>query len=325
MIEALIALPTGAFVALVVILGLLIGSFLNVVIYRLPKMIERDQDEAIAEVIEQKITGNADLDFLPLLSTCPNCQHTFRWSQGIAVSATETAPKKSFSLTYPPSACPHCGHKIRWWENIPVISWLFLRGRCSSCKARISFRYPLIELLTGILFGVVAWHYGATIQTILWCFFVAMNIAIAMIDWDTTWLPDSLSLTLMWAGLLAALIGWSIPVAGAMWGAVFGYMILWIVATLFKLLTGRIAMANGDFKMLAALGAWFGWEFLLPILLASSLVGAIIGLTLKAIQSKTGLFEGKYIPYGPFLAGAGLLILICSPSRIQAWFPFLFF
>lgn len=325
MLTALEELPPFVLIGFAIFLGLLVGSFLNVVIYRLPLMLDREQDAAIGEVLAQKVKDKANLNFLPLSSNCPQCHHTFPIGDGLTVSE-DSEPPKPFNLFYPRSACPHCNHKIRWWENIPVLSWLVLRGRCAGCHAPISFRYPIFELLTGIVFGLITWHFGASVQTPLWCFFAAMCIVIAMIDWDTTWLPDSLSLSLMWAGLIAALLQWkALPIANALWGAIAGYLILWLVATIYKLLTGNIAMANGDFKMLAALGAWFGWPFLLPILLASSIVGAITGGTLKLMQSQKGVFEGKFIPFGPFLAGAGLVILICTPARIQAWFPMLFF
>lgn len=323
--SAFLDLPLGVIILLFAILGLLLGSFLNVVIYRLPKMMDQEQDCAIAEVLEQKIEKKELLDFAPLVSHCPQCQTSYPWQTGIAVDEKkEPQTTQKFNLLVPGSACPSCHHKIRWWENIPVISWLFLLGRCSSCHTKISFRYPFIELLTGALFGFIAWQSGASIQTVLGCFFAAMIITIAMIDWDTTWLPDSLSLSLMWAGLIAALMQWSVvSIDSALWGAVAGYLILWSVATLFKVLTGKIAMANGDFKMLAALGAWFGWELLLPILLFSCITGTITAIALKGMQSK-GLREGKYIPFGPFLAAAGLLILLISPERAQDFFPFFF-
>lgn len=324
--EMFSGLPLWFIVSFCLLLGLLIGSFLNVVIYRLPKMIDREQDEAIAEVMAEKIEKKEKLDFLPLEAHCPQCQHSYPWQQGISVAQTkESTNNKAFNLLTPPSTCTQCGHKIRWWENIPVISWLLLRGRCASCHTSISMRYPLFEAITGILFAVVAWHSGASIQTLLGCFFVAMIVVIAMIDWDTTWLPDSLSLSLMWCGLLIALLGWTnVSIQSAMWGAIAGYLSLWSIAKLFQLLMGKIAMANGDFKMLAALGAWFGWEFLIPILIISCATGAIVGLILKGVQSSR-LRDGKYIPFGPFLAGAGLLILLISPDTLKTSLPFFFF
>lgn len=328
MIEAFQQLPPAFFIGFLTLLGLLVGSFLNVVIYRLPKMMDKEQEEAAAEFIEQKISQKESVDFIPLESTCPQCHHHFAWSKGIAVSPekADSAKKPAFNLMTPGSSCPKCGHKIRWWENVPVLSWLFLRGRCSSCRTPISARYPAVELLTGILFGFVAWRLGTGWEAFLWCFFVAMCVAISGIDWDTTWLPDELSLSLMWAGIIFAALGWvPLSLTSAVWGAVAGYMFLWTIATLFKVLMGKIAMANGDFKLFAALGAWFGWEWLLPIILVSSAVGAIVGILLKVMQSKAGLFEGKYVPFGPFLAGAGLLILLVTPQTIRQAFPFLFF
>lgn len=321
----LFQLPTIAIIGSVFVLGLLFGSFLNVVIYRVPKKMDLEQDEGIAEYLEQKVTKKESIDFLPLANECPQCHRRSRLSESVVLVPEESRDKpKPFNLCTPASTCPECGHKIRWWENIPVFSWLFLRGKCSSCNKPISFRYPFIELLTAILFAAVAWLFGPSIQTPLWCFFVFMSLAIAGIDWDTTWLPDSLSLSLLWAGLIAALLGWiDITIEQSIWGAVAGYLSLWTLATLFKLITGRIGMANGDFKMLAALGAWFGWQYLLPILLLSSIVGVIGYIIIKLLQTTAGLFEGKYMPFGPYLVGAGLFLLLITPTLFQKLFPFL--
>lgn len=316
-------LPSSFIVGLACLFGLLFGSFLNVVIYRLPKRLDQEQDEGVAQYLEQKIEKKENLDFLPLGYKCAHCKAEGRLSEGVySLPQEQRSPNPELvSLLYPGSACPKCGHKIRFWENIPVISWLFLGGKCSSCKTKISFRYPFVELITAILFGFVAWHFGASVQTPLWCFFVFMCVAIAGIDWDTTWLPDSLSLSLLWVGILAALLGWTVPIQNAVWGAVVGYMILWLLATGFHFATGRVGMANGDFKLLSALGAWFGWEYLLPIALLASAVGVVAYIILKLLQSKKGLFEGKYMPFGPFLVGAGLLLLMMTPLKFQQIFP----
>lgn len=325
MITDLQLLPPAIIIGIVSLFGLLFGSFLNVVIYRMPKKLDQEQDEGIADYLEQKVTKKETLGFIPLGYKCPHCNTSSQLDQGVYVLTEKDrlTPAPTFNLMVPGSACPGCGHKIKWWENIPVLSWLLLRGKCSSCKSKISFRYPFVELLTAIFFGIVAWHFGASVQTLLWSFFVFVCIAIAGIDWDTTWLPDSLSLPLMWMGIIAALSGWTISIPSAIWGAIIGYMTLWLLATAFHYATGRIGMANGDFKLLAALGAWFGWEFLLPIALLSSVVGIIAYITLKLVQSQTGLFENKYMPFGPFLVGAGLLLLTITPAKFQQMFPVL--
>lgn len=264
------------------LLGLLIGSFLNVVIHRLPQMMERDWRRESAELLE-----------LP---------------------APDEGPP--LSLLRPGSRCPHCGHALRWHENLPLIGWLRLRGRCAACCSPISPRYPLVEGLTGLLFAGLAWRFGTDPVLLAWAGFVAVLIAAAGIDWDTTLLPDSLTQPLLWAGLIAAALGWTLPVDQALWGAVAGYGVLWTVFWLFKLLTGKDGMGAGDFKLLAALGAWLGPAMLLPVLLAASLIGAAVGLGLK---SAGHLREGSYVPFGPFLAGAGLLVLYAGPARVSAW------
>ncbi len=265
------------------ILGLLIGSFLNVVIHRLPQMLEQQWRLDAAAMLEQ--------------------------------DEPELTP---ISLSSPASRCPSCGHVIGWYENIPLVSWLVLRAKCSSCGTRISVRYPLIELSTGLLFAACGWFFGAQPTTLLWCGFVAVLVAAAVIDWDTTLLPDDLTLPLLWAGLVAAGLGWSgLPLKDALWGAVAGYLSLWSVYWVFKLATGKEGMGFGDFKLLAALGAWLGWWMILPIVLASSILGAVVGIGMKL---SGGLREGRYIPYGPFLAGAGLLMLFAGRDQVMAWF-----
>ncbi|MGE5452520.1 MAG: prepilin peptidase [Acidobacteriota bacterium] len=265
------------------VLGLCVGSFLNVVIHRLPLMLERQWRAEGAEILNVP---------LPEQDT------------------------QALTLSKPDSRCPQCGHQIRWYENIPLLSWLALRGKCSACKTPISVRYPLIELATGALFAACGWRFGPQLATLLWCGFVAVLVAAAAIDWDTTLLPDSLTFPLLWAGLVAANLGWNIPVQDAIWGAVAGYLSLWSVYWLFKLTTGKEGMGYGDFKLLAALGAWLGWSMILPIVLASSLIGAIVGIGLKL---SSNLREGRYIPYGPFLAGAGLAVLFAGHDQVMSW------
>jgi len=260
--------------ALAGLLGLLIGSFLNVVIHRLPRMMERQWAEECAAIA-------AGDDAVP------------------AAPAEE-----AFNLVVPRSRCPSCGHGIRWYENLPVVSWLALRGRCSACKAPIGARYPLVELATGALFAFCIWRWGVTPVGGAWCAFSAALLTLGLIDWDTTLLPDDITLPLLWGGLIAAVLGWTgVPLASAVWGAVAGYLSLWIIYWAFKLLTGKEGMGYGDFKLFAALGAWFGWQALVPLILVASIVGAVIGIAMKL---RSSLREGGYVPFGPFLAAAGL-------------------
>jgi leader peptidase (prepilin peptidase)/N-methyltransferase len=258
---------------------LLIGSFLNVVIYRLPKMLER-----------QWAAECADLQGKP----------------------PDDAPP--FNLVTPRSRCQSCGHQIRWYENIPVASYLALKGSCSACKTAISLRYPLVEMATGVLFAWCAWRWGLSMTALAWCGFSAVLVALTLIDWDTTLLPDDMTLPLLWAGLIASALRWTdVPLAQSVWGAVAGYMSLWLVYQAFKLLTGKEGMGYGDFKLFAALGAWFGWQALIPIILMASVIGAVIGIGMKFASS---LREGGYVPFGPFLALGGLTAMVFGPSAI---------
>jgi leader peptidase (prepilin peptidase) / N-methyltransferase len=246
------------------VLGLLVGSFLNVVIYRLPQMLERQWAEECAEL------AGKPMDAAPPLS-----------------------------LVAPRSRCRQCGHVIRWYENVPVLSYVVLRGKCSACGAAIGLRYPMVELATAALFSFCVWHWGATPAGAAWCGFSAAIVALALIDWDTTLLPDDITLPLLWAGLILAALRWTeVSLPQALWGAVAGYLSLWLVYQGFKLLTGKEGMGYGDFKLFAALGAWFGWNALVPMKFSS------------------GLREGGYVPFGPFLAGAGLTAMIFGPSSI---------
>ena len=267
---------------LLALLGLCVGSFLNVVIHRLPLMLERGWKLDSAEMLGVKLD----------------------------------TPPAEITLSTPRSRCPSCGHPIAWHENVPVLSYLRLRGKCSACNTPISPRYPLIEILTATLFGVLAWKFGAQPVTLLWCGFVAVLVALAGIDWDTTLLPDDLTLPLLWAGLVAAALGWTIPLSSSVWGAVAGYLSLWTVYWLFKLVTGKEGMGFGDFKLLAALGAWLGANMILPIVLAASIIGAVVGIAMKL---KASLREGRYVPFGPFLAGAGTLVLLVGSPRVLDW------
>ena len=268
--------------AALALLGLCIGSFLNVVIHRTPIMLERDwRSEA------------ADLLCVPL-----------------------EEPSAPLSLSQPRSRCPSCGHQIKWFENLPVVSYVFLGGRCSACKTPISIRYPLVELFTAVMFSLVGWRLGAQPEALIWCGFVAVLIALAGIDWDTTLLPDGLTLPLLWGGLVAAALGLTTSLSSAVWGAVAGYLSLWSVYWLFKLATGKEGMGYGDFKLLAALGAWLGASMVLPVVLGASIFGAVVGIAMKLNSS---LREGRYVPFGPFLAGSGLAVLLLGPTRVLGW------
>jgi leader peptidase (prepilin peptidase) / N-methyltransferase len=253
-----------------------------VVIYRLPQMLERQWAAECAE-----LTGK------PLDKEAPE-----------------------INLVRPRSRCRQCGHMIRWYENVPVLSYLVLRGKCSACATPIGLRYPAVELATAALFFFVVWHWGVTPAAAAWCGFSAAILALALIDWDTTLLPDDITLPLLWAGLIVAALRWTgLPLTQALWGAVAGYVSLWLIYKAFKLVTGKEGMGYGDFKLFAALGAWFGWQALVPIILMASVIGAVVGIAMKL---SSGLREGGYVPFGPFLAGAGLAAMIFGPASILA-------
>jgi leader peptidase (prepilin peptidase)/N-methyltransferase len=287
------------------LLGLCIGSFLNVLIYRFPVMLERQWWADVAHQLADRESWHRVFG-----SDAPAC------ATG-AVAALDQAIEKlpRFGLARPASRCQACGHVLRWHENIPLLGWLRLKGRCSKCGTRISARYPLVELLTATCFAAIGWRFGATPMALVWCAVVATLIALAFIDWDTTVLPDALTLPLLWAGLASAALGFGIPLASAFLGAVVGYLSLWSVYWLFKLATGKEGMGFGDFKLLAALGAWLGWQAILPIVLFASVLGAVVGIGMKLSQA---LREGRYVPFGPFLAGGGLLVMLTGLPRVLA-------
>ncbi|WP_349742624.1 prepilin peptidase [Roseateles cavernae] len=289
------------------ILGLCIGSFLNVVVHRLPLMLERQWlGDAAAQLSDSPDLQRSGLPKAP--------------ADKLAAAAQDLAlhldKQPRLGIATPRSRCPQCGHQLAWHENLPLIGWLRLGGRCSACKTPISARYPIIELLTGLLFAAIGWRFGAQPVSLMWCAFAACLLALAAIDWDTTLLPDSLNQPLLWAGLLAALLGWTIALDQALIGALVGYLSLWSVYWLFKLTTGKEGMGYGDFKLLAALGAWLGWQMILPIVLGASVIGAIVGIAMKMSSS---LREGRYVPFGPFLAGGGLVVLFAGSERVLGW------
>ena len=278
LIQSFQAFP-ALFVTAVTVMSLAIGSFLNVVIHRLPKMLERQWRDELSELNGQ-----------------------------------EVAPLPRYNLMVPRSACPACGHAIGALENVPLISYLALRGKCAGCKARISPRYPLVEALTGVLSGYIAWRYGFTWQTLALLVFVWSMIALAFIDLDTFYLPDDITLPLVWAGLLANMGGLFVDLQSAVIGAIAGYLALWIVFWGYKLATGKDGMGYGDFKLLAAIGAWLGWKMLPVVILLSSLVGAIVGISL-IVFARHG--RNVPIPFGPYLVLGGLIALFWGDQLLH--------
>lgn len=272
---------SGFFIASIFVLGLLVGSFLNVVIHRLPLMMHREWLHQCHEMLE-----------LP---------------------ETET---EVLTLNKPRSRCPHCGHAITALENIPVLSYLLLRGRCKACKAPISKRYPLIELLTAIISGIVAWHFGFGFAAMGALFLSGALIALTCIDIDHQLLPDSITLPLLWLGLIFNLFGIFTDLHSAVIGAMAGYLSLWLVYHAFRLATGKEGMGFGDFKLLAALGAWLGWQALPMIILLSSLVGALVGIGLILFKQQ---HRDNPIPFGPYLAAAGWLALVWGDALTQGY------
>lgn len=276
-----------ATVALVIVIGLLVGSFLNVVIYRLPVMMEREWKS------ECKLILDPD---------SPNEE-----------------PAEPFNLAFPNSHCPNCDAPIRAWQNIPVISYVLLRGQCANCKVSISARYPIIEAVTALMSAIIAWQLGASLEMLAALFFTWSLIALTMIDADHKLLPDQITLPLLWAGLLLNSFSLFVPLYDAVWGAIGGYLSLWSVYWLFKILTGKDGMGYGDFKLLAALGAWLGWQSLLVIILLSSLVGAIVG-SIILLANKQG--RNTAIPFGPYLAAAGWIAFLWGDQIIDAYLLF---
>ncbi|MEJ2346637.1 MAG: A24 family peptidase [Gammaproteobacteria bacterium] len=272
----------AVFITVIGVLGLMVGSFLNVVIYRLPLMLEREWRSQCRELL--------DLD-----------------------PAVEEAP---FNLAVPRSRCPHCGHAITAMENIPILSYLALRGRCSSCGASISARYPIVEAATGLISVAVAWRFGFSVHTPAALVLSWALIALSMIDYDHKLLPDAITLPVLWLGLLLGVFGVFISAPQSVIGAVAGYLSLWVVFKLFKLMTGKEGMGYGDFKLLALLGAWMGWQMLPVIIILSSVVGAAVGIGLIALAGRD---RSVPIPYGPYLAAAGWIALLWGHDIVSAY------
>jgi leader peptidase (prepilin peptidase)/N-methyltransferase len=277
------------FIGFVFVVSLMVGSFLNVVIYRLPLMMERSWNAEIAE---------------------------YAASQNQAVPEVDSSIAPVFNLVKPDSSCPKCQHKIRAWENIPLISWLLLKGKCSQCKHPISVRYPLVELTTGLLSSWVAWHFGFGLAGFAVVVATWLLIAMTFIDLDTMLLPDQLTLSLLWLGLLLSIGSPLVSSQDALIGAAAGYLSLWSLYWAFKLITGKEGMGYGDFKLLAAIGAWVGWQHLPVVILLSSFVGAIVGVTLLTIQGKD---KSQPIPFGPYLAAAGWLTLLYGDWIVEQY------
>jgi leader peptidase (prepilin peptidase) / N-methyltransferase len=280
------ALP-AFYIGTALVFGLLVGSFLNVVIHRLPKMMEADWRQQCLEFLHPQ--------------------------EGAKAAAQ---PARKYSLVVPRSACPACGHKITALENIPILSYAVLRGKCSACKAPIGMRYPAVEALTGLLTAYLAWRFGVTLLAPLAVVFAWAMIALAFIDADTTLLPDDITLPLLWLGLAANVGGLFAPLPSAVIGAVAGYLILWLVFWAFKLATGKDGMGYGDFKLLAAIGAWLGWEMLPLVILLSAVAGALVGIAGIVFRGRE---TGAKLPFGPYLAAAGLIALIWG-ARLNAWY-----
>jgi leader peptidase (prepilin peptidase)/N-methyltransferase len=293
------------FAGSVFILSLIVGSFLNVVIYRLPIMLERDWRAQAAELLPANANPEA-------AASTPDA----------SASTVQPAPER-LTLSSPGSACPACKAPIKAWQNIPVLSWLALHGRCAACKTKISVRYPLVELATGVLSAWVAWHFGFGAAAACGLLLTWTLIALTCIDIDHQLLPDGITLPLIWAGLLAAVIvgpvpGSSIPVSvrDAITGAASGYVSLWLVFHAFRLITGKEGMGYGDFKLFAALGAWLGWKLLPLVILLSAATGAVLGILMIALRGRD---RSAPMPFGPYLAAAGWLAMMYGDVLVDGY------
>lgn len=265
----------------VIILGLIIGSFLNVVIFRFPKMLEQSWYQECREFLADEL------------------------------SETPTTKEEKLTLSTPNSTCPHCNHKIRFYENIPIVSWLLLGGKCSQCKNKISVRYPLVEASTGLLSLVIALHFGVSTTTLFALILTWALICLTMIDFDHMLLPDQITLPMLWLGLMVNLNGAIVPLEQAVIGAIAGYLSLFTVFWLFKLLTGKEGMGFGDFKLVAVFGAWMGWQLLPLLILMASAIGAIVGISLILFKGQS---KEQAIPFGPYIAVSGWICLLWGQS-----------
>jgi len=320
MLLELIAANIWLSVVLTSVFSLLVGSFLNVVIHRLPLMMEREwlkmAEEAARQQSAELVSANEIVATKHSVTLYEALSEEAKEDQADTFSAV-TTESKPFNLAQPASTCPNCGHLIRWYENIPLISYfLILGGKCSSCKTSISLRYPLIELTTAVISGFIVWQYGFNPVAFAIVFFSWCLIVLTAIDIDHQLLPDKITLPLLWSGLILNSFDYFTTLPSALWGAVLGYLSLWSVFWLFKLVTGKEGMGYGDFKLLAALGAWTGADMLPLIILASSLIGAIVGglmIIFNRHESQTP------IPFGPYLAGAGWIALLWGKD-LTGWY-----
>lgn len=295
------------------VIGMCIGSFLNVVVFRLPLMLERqwlgDVQAMLQDSAGLQRTLGAGIDAAAVKHLHDGGEHL----------GTALASLPALSLSRPRSRCPACGTQLSWYQNLPILSWLLLRGRCAACRAPISRRYPLVEAGTALAFGLIGWVFGPTATSVVYCVAAALLIAMALIDLDTTLLPDSLTYALLGLGLFSAWMGWTpLRLDDAALGVLFGYGSLWALTTLYALLRGVRGMAEGDFKLLAALGALLGVAQLLPIVLLASLVGAAVGIFLVLAR---GHQREVPIPFGPYLAGGGLAAMFFGPQLLRWWLP----
>jgi leader peptidase (prepilin peptidase)/N-methyltransferase len=303
MIELLQTSP-AVLITVVIVLGLLVGSFLNVVIHRMPKVLVREWRSQSVDIMSE---WAQEADAPPTVRAAGNSLAELRTSLA-------TAPR--YNLVVPRSACPKCQHKITALENVPVLSWLWLRGRCAGCQTPIGVRYPVVEAITGLLSGYVAWRFGFTLATLGALIFCWALIAGTFVDFDTQLLPDDITLPLLWLGLLFNLGSIFTPLPSAVIGTIAGYLSLWSVYWVFKYATGKEGMGYGDFKLLAAIGAWLGWKMLPAVILLSSLVGAVIGILLIWLAK-----HGRHvpIPFGPYLAAAGIIALFWGDAINRAY------
>lgn len=313
--EALLAASPAALIGVCALLGLLIGSFVNVVILRLPARLQRDWEMQSREILGLEEFAGSALDTATQSDSAAAATEPQAMApvKGNGPSSQALAPP---DLVFARSRCPHCGHMLAAWENVPLLSYALLRGRCRVCRASISWQYPLVEALMAAVFALCAWRFGWSPQLAVMLVVAAALIALSGIDLRTQLLPDQITLPLLWLALLASVAGWTLPPAHAIVGAAVGYLSLWSVYWLFKLVTGKDGMGYGDFKLLAALGALVGALGVLPIVLIASLVGAVVGVSQIVIQGRD---RATPIPFGPYLATAGFIQLLFGTSLLSAW------
>jgi leader peptidase (prepilin peptidase)/N-methyltransferase len=325
---ALVATSTTAWTVLVFVFSLLVGSFLNVVIHRVPIMLEREWRTQARQILEEADGGqrtaerHEEVNGGRRTADGAEARHSPHPSDRQPPTSSLQPPASPYNLVVPRSACPKCGALITAAQNVPVISYLFLRGKCAKCGTKISIRYPIVELVTAVLSAAVAWKFGFHWYTGAALLLTWFLIALTVIDFDTQLLPDNMTLPLMWIGLLLSIagpdpvLGLPVTMKASIIGAAAGYLSLWSVYRLFKLLTGKEGMGYGDFKLLAALGAWLGWKMLLPIILLSALTGAVVGIALIVVRGRD---RNIPIPFGPYLATAGWIALMWGDELVGTY------